>query len=83
MKKTLLLNYGLLIILTVTTAFLSNYTSITNVAVNLILVASAFKFIIVAFQFMELKKANAFWKVSVIIVLFLIITPILLLINNS
>jgi hypothetical protein len=37
------------------------------------MVISAVKFLLVAFQFMELKKANPFWKVSLSLVLMLII----------
>ena len=82
MKKTLVLNYGLLILLTISTSLISRYTSISNVAVALIIAASAVKFILVAFQFMELKTANTFWKMSLIFVLFLIIVPVLLLLNR-
>jgi hypothetical protein len=34
---------------------------------------SVLKFLLVSFEFMELKKANAFWKVSLISVLGLIV----------
>ena len=40
---------------------------------------SAIKFLVVAFQFMELKNANSFWKVSLILVLTGIILIVLLI----
>lgn len=79
MKKTLIFNYGLLILLTLSTALISNIVTISNLAVSLIMGLSSLKFILVSFQFMELKKANLFWKVSLISVLFLIILLIVLL----
>jgi hypothetical protein len=64
MKKSLILVYGILIMLTLATAFMANSSLISSVVVALIMVLSAIKFLLVAFQFMELKKANLFWKVS-------------------
>ncbi|WP_339918686.1 cytochrome C oxidase subunit IV family protein [uncultured Flavobacterium sp.] len=79
MKKSLLVTYGLLIVLTITTALISNSTSFSNVAVALIMGLSGIKFLLVAFQFMELKKANSAWKYTLIIVLALIISLVLLI----
>lgn len=45
----------------------------------LLLTLWAAKFILVAFDFMELKKANIFWKLTLGFVLLLILTIILLL----
>jgi hypothetical protein len=76
MKNQLVITYFLLIILTISTALLSNFGSISPLIVNLIMLISALKFLLVAFQFMELKKANSFWKISLISVLVLIILVI-------
>lgn len=73
MKKSLLYTYGILIILTFTTALVSTSVAVSTLAVNIIMVISALKFIVVAFQFMELKKANSFWKITLIVLLILIV----------
>lgn len=44
----------------------------------LLLTLWAIKFILVAFEFMELRKANIFWKLTLGFVLMLILTIILL-----
>lgn len=44
----------------------------------LLLTLWAAKFILVAFEFMELKKANIFWKLTLGFVLVLILTIILM-----
>jgi predicted transporter len=69
MKKTLLFTYGSLILLTISTALISNLVAVSGLAVGLIMGLSMFKFFLVSFQFMELKKANSFWKGSLIFVL--------------
>lgn len=63
MKKQLTFVYGILLILTILTAFLSQF-SVDKIVVLAILIFSVLKFLLVAFYFMELKKANAFWKVT-------------------
>lgn len=73
MKNQFFITYFSLIILTITTALLSDFGSISPFIVALVMVISAVKFLLVAFQFMELKKANPFWKVSLSLVLLLII----------
>lgn len=73
MKKTLNLSFVLLILLTFITALISNTSKFTEFAIGLIMVISAIKFILVSFQFMELKKANIFWKISLLFLLILII----------
>lgn len=73
MKKSLVFTYGILILLTIATALISNSTGIPQVVVGLIMGLSAIKFLVVAFQFMELKKANSFWKVSLGFVLGLMV----------
>ena len=78
MKKTLFITYGLLILLTVSTALISNTMTVSRLTIILIMGLSVFKFLLVSFKFMELKKANAFWKVSLISVLGLIVLGIIL-----
>jgi len=68
-----------LIFLTITTALLSNFIDL-GVGIFFILVISAIKFIFVAFQFMELKKANRFWKIALLVYLILFISIFLVLI---
>lgn len=77
MKKTLNYGLGLLILLTLITALISNTSMFSKYAVGLIMTISAIKFLWVAFQFMELKKAHVFWKMSLILILGLIIILII------
>lgn len=78
MKKSLLFTYGILIFLTITTALVATSNEVSTLAVSLIMGLSAIKFILVAFQFMELKKGNSFWKVSLSLVLGVVLLSILL-----
>nr|WP_315147969.1 cytochrome C oxidase subunit IV family protein [uncultured Flavobacterium sp.] len=79
MKKSFIFTYFLLLILTVSTALISSSCTISKGLVFLIMGISAIKFLLVAFQFMELKKANSFWKVSLSLVLGIIVLTIVLL----
>lgn len=79
MRKSLLFVYGILIVLTLTTAFIVNSMMISTFVVSLIMGLSIFKFLLVAFQFMELKKANSFWKVSLSLTLGVIVLLIIFL----
>lgn len=79
MKKQLTLIYGIILVLTVLTAILSQFR-IHKIFVVSILAISGIKFLLVAFHFMELKKANAFWKVTLTLFLSLFIGIIALLI---
>lgn len=79
MKKTINITYGLLILLTLTTAVVSNLMAVSKVAVFIIMTISAIKFLLVSFQFMELKEAHSFWKFVLAFVLVLIIISVLLL----
>lgn len=80
MKKSLLYSYGFLIFLTLITALVSNSIIMSTFAVSLIMLFSAVKFLLVAFQFMELKKSNSFWKMSLSLVLGLMILLIILIV---
>jgi hypothetical protein len=77
MKKSLILIYVLLLLLTVATAWIANLFVISTVVIALLMALAAFKFLLVAFQFMELKKANSFWKISLIVTLGLFIVVII------
>ena len=79
MTKTILYTLVALIFLTITTAMVSNFVNL-KVGVFFILILSALKFVFVAFRFMELKKANSFWKITLLVYLTLFITTLLLII---
>jgi heme/copper-type cytochrome/quinol oxidase subunit 4 len=63
--------------MTAATALVSASSVISKTAIFLIMGISGIKFLLVAFQFMELKKANSFWKISLILTLGLIIILII------
>lgn len=69
MKKSLILIYILLLIITITTSCVSSSFGVSAFVTSLIMGLAVFKFLLVAFQFMELKKAHSFWKISLIITL--------------
>ncbi|UQD54945.1 cytochrome C oxidase subunit IV family protein [Flavobacterium sp. K5-23] len=73
MKKSFIYTYAVLLFLTITTAIVSTSIEVSTLAVTLIMGLSAIKFLLVAFQFMELKKANSFWKITLSLVLGLMI----------
>lgn len=73
MKKSLILIYGLLLIATLATSFIAYSSAIREVVVALIMVLATVKFLLVAFHFMELKKAHSFWKISLALTLGLIV----------
>ena len=77
MKNSLLLVFTLLLILTISTAYIANSYSVSAFIAPLIMVLAAFKFLLVAFQFMELKKAHLFWKISLTITLGLLVVLII------
>lgn len=61
MKQTLTSTFILLITLTLVSAFFAFNVS-SDIIVGTVVTLSLAKFWLVAFQFMELKKAHAFWK---------------------
>jgi hypothetical protein len=73
MKKSLILIYILLLILTITTSCVANLFVFSVFVVQFLMALAALKFLLVAFQFMELKKAHSFWKISLIITLGLLL----------
>ena len=74
MQKKDIITLSFLILLTILTAIFSQSEGIGTFLPLLILVLSGIKFLLVAFNFMELKKANAFWKTIMIVYLVLFIT---------
>ncbi|MCP4976289.1 MAG: hypothetical protein GY931_09030 [Maribacter sp.] len=77
MEKTTKI-YTSLIALTVLSVVAANYTN----WVTVVLILAALKFIGVSFFFMELKKAHAFWKITLLLYLMLFIVLIILLGSN-
>lgn len=69
MKKALILVFVLLLILTISTACVSRMSVFSEVSGALIMVLAVFKFMLVAFQFMDLKKAHSFWKICLLLTL--------------
>ncbi|HLV38245.1 cytochrome C oxidase subunit IV family protein [Xanthomarina sp.] len=76
-KKAFLTVLIILVILTVLSAFVSN-SGIAN-STQYIMLLSALKFLAVAFYFMELRHANAFWKVLLIGCLTIFISLVLII----
>ena len=78
-KKNSYTYFALLALTVITAYFANNYYGIKSFAI-LILILSGIKFLLVAFNFMELKKAHPFWKVLLIVflVLFILIISVLL-----
>jgi hypothetical protein len=71
---------GVLFILTILTAVFSNTTEIKYVTF-IILFLSGIKFLSVAFQFMELKKAHNLWKGLLISFLLIFIVTVSLILH--
>ncbi len=66
MKKNDIYTLGILILLTLVSAlFATKFESVKYISLGILLL-SAIKFLLVAFQFMELKKAHVFWKILLI-----------------
>jgi len=74
---------AIIIIFTLTTimALYARYAFGWSYFVTTILALSATKFILVAFQFMELKKANSFWRFFIIFYLFIFVGVISLVVK--
>ena len=71
-KTTLILLY----ILTTVTALVSAYLYGWKFFVFTILGLSAIKFMLVAFDFMEMKKAHSFWKFFIVFYLVIFVTVV-------
>ncbi len=66
MQRSLVYSYLGLLALTLSVAALASVAA-SRLIVIAILLFSLVKFWLVAFQFMELKKAHAFWKILIIV----------------
>ncbi len=81
MEKKNIYTLTALAILTIVTASLSNNSDAIKYVAILILLFSAMKFILVAFQFMELKKANNLWKTLLVMLLFIFVGAVSLIVS--
>ena len=79
MTKQNIITWILLLVLTVVAGFVSS--TLLTFIIPLILFLAVLKFIGVAFNFMEMKKAHVFWKILIIGYL-AIFCAVILLINN-
>lgn len=79
MQKKLIYTFVLLLLLTLVTVVITNSSLNFFIKKCLILILFSVKFLLVAFQFMELKKAHSFWIISIIT--FLIITNFIIIIS--
>jgi heme/copper-type cytochrome/quinol oxidase subunit 4 len=76
-QKTIIYLY----VLTVLMALASHYLYGISLFVSLILGLSSVKFLLVAFQFMEMKKANGFWKFIIVFYLLIFVSVVSLLVK--
>lgn len=67
MKKETITTWIFLFVLTISATLFSNMSG--KYVVFILLFLAALKFISVAFRFMELRKAHAFWKGSILVFL--------------
>jgi len=72
MKKTTVYTLIALILLTISTALISGMPTL-KIGALLILGLSGIKFLLVAFNFLELKKAHVFWKIALVSFLILFV----------
>lgn len=79
MNKSLIFTYISLLLFTLITAVLSIYLPISKLLISLVLGFATVKFLLVVYQFMELKKANIFWIMSVLLTLGLLVLLLLFL----
>jgi len=79
MNKQNVITWIILLVLTLISGWVSS-TTLTYI-IPLILVLAVLKFIGVAFNFMELKKAHVFWKI-VLVSYLVIFCGVILLINT-
>ncbi len=80
MERKSIVTWVILLVLTVLSGIIS--TQNLSFIPIIILLFATFKFIGVAFDFMELKKANPFWKVALISFLVLFNSVIMILLIN-
>lgn len=79
MKNKLFYTLVLLILLTIGTALVSHQTFATKtMLVSLLLLLASIKIWLVAFYFMELRKAHPFWKVAIVTLTLLIVGGVII-----
>ncbi len=76
MHKTATLTWIILITLTIASALISKLDG--AYIATIILLLAILKFLGIAFQFMELKKAHTFWKGMIIVFLVIFVSIILI-----
>jgi hypothetical protein len=81
MKLTHTKTIVILFILTTIMALSAHYAYGLSFFVTLILGLSAIKFILVVFQFMEMKNANGFWKFFIIFYLIAFVSVVSLVVS--
>jgi hypothetical protein len=69
----------ILFILTITTAVVSNFGSDWNWLALIIMSLSALKFLLVVFQFMDIKEAHPFWKFITVFYIFAIVLAVVMI----
>lgn len=69
MNKSTIITWVLLVILTIASALFSKLDA--KFVVVILMLFAVLKFIGVAFQFMELKKAHSFWKIAILSFVFI------------
>ena len=79
MRLTLGNTWFLLMVLVISMTLSTYFFKSNQYFWELILLFSGLKFILVAFFFMELKKANVFWKILILFYIFLFATLLVLL----
>ncbi|HEY6142377.1 MAG TPA: cytochrome C oxidase subunit IV family protein [Flavobacterium sp.] len=67
----------MLLIITVLTSCVSGVFEVSTFVITLIMALAGLKFLLVAFQFMELKKAHSFWKISLILTLGILVVLVI------
>jgi hypothetical protein len=82
MKKELIITFGLLLLLTLTTFVVLNFAANNFIKRTSIIILFSAKFLLVVFQFMELKKAHVFWKTAVVLILALVNLIIIFSLNE-
>jgi hypothetical protein len=80
MKNSLIISYFLLLLLTILSALIAASFTISTILAATLMALAATKFVAVAFQFMDLKKAHPFWKSSLLISLIVLVVLIVSLI---
>ncbi|WP_296383023.1 cytochrome C oxidase subunit IV family protein [Winogradskyella sp.] len=75
--KRFIITLVVLVVLTILSAVVSNYS--TNYTATIILILAGLKFLGIAYYFMDLIKAHVVWRIMLVIFLGLFLIPILIL----